>query len=380
MNSKIVVPTIVVAPAAITAPSVLLSQSNLKPTEFRKVEVHFYDKETTTKKIRLYVDNLEGTNSFEFYDTSESKENNKWKNVQQVTEDDKSLYQKLFAIASKYIRTQDSLNLIKSNIKNDKEDTFLNNNKCCSKAKGTVTCDCTKENNCCSMCLACYSDNGKTNNCCDNSSECTWTEFKKIQKTFGYLRKNLYSANHNIYLSPMQAHIKFTDNISFDDIKTSSSSAEKEKQQKEFKGFVGSLVYGFVNYSYNQVSYDEKILNNSSEYTNLTDKSKDIYFYNIPQKFSFLYKEGSEKEENLDIEVINKEVKDVSKTIKTYKTLNQNSSDCCNQQETKDGIMKCLLGRNYMFLEKESNGLSNIATKIKSTKEGCCAGSSGPSF
>lgn len=171
-------------------------------------------------------------------------------------------------------------------------------------------------------------------------------------------------------MSPVQANIKFTDNT-FDEFKNELKNSDQSAT--EYKPFIGSLTYGFVDYGYRQTTYKSGLLRNVSDLeVNITDGSKDVFFSTIPQKFSFAYKlkagddiSGVEAFKKGSIAAALKKVDKPQKVIDEYRNKKIESLDvCCKASPSEEELMKCLLGRTYVFLSKTNNGLQ-VAEIIK---------------
>ncbi|WP_216082952.1 hypothetical protein [Candidatus Mycoplasma haematohominis] len=361
----------------LTAGGASITLSNSYPY-LQYIEVYFYDKDgNNNEKIQLAIDDLSQSHKVKFWEktstptkasTSSSKEEKEtWKPFDKSNTKHNALYE----IAKKFLLVQHGLNVIRS--------LSWDASKFNSNFSSTT---CTKPQTCSSSCICCYSDNQSTNqDCCCTQNNCQFETLKQTQTNFSYLIKNIYSAQKNIYLSPVQAHIKLEDNT-FTELENNTTSTNAE-----YKSFTGTLIYGFIDYSYKPVEYKEEITqlikeSSGTSATNNNDLNKKQYFANIPNKFKFTYKKQSnspKEDSNEPEDHINKILKTIEKKqvrIEKTKWLKENQDkplkNCClcdtSTTTDKDNFLNCLIKRNYVFAEEKDNGLEQIASKIKDSK------------
>ncbi|WP_216082953.1 hypothetical protein [Candidatus Mycoplasma haematohominis] len=369
------------------------------------IEVHFYDQnKNTTEKIRLDIEDLSQISKAEFWKKAPAKtstpstENGEWKYIKYETDiSEQEKYTALYEIARQYIQVQHKLNLIRvlSILENNSTTNVTipncsKGNKCCCTAKGG---SCTPEK--CATCLCCYVNNANNQCCCQNGNNCNFDDFKKVQISVSYWKGGGYSPHTNIYFNPIQVHIKLED-VEFAKLKPtneSGSSGSSGASTDQYKSFIGTMTYGFVDYQYKEVDYIDDIKNfinkqNPGISVQLLDPKTDnskAYFSNIPNRFKFTLKTKSDAKTTNTTSEPEDHINKVFKALETTQDLKNkidllkneaNIDDCCCCDPASPGKnnLDCIIKRNYFFAEEKSNGLTNISKKIKEA-EGCCSAS-----
>lgn len=364
-----------------TAGALLTVQSRNENNDLTKIQIYFYDTENnnTEKTIRMP---LSLPFNFSEVEIPKTGNDNSWEKLEDSgeykEEKKKNMWKTLFDIASQYVNVQHKLNIIKDGdgikeINNHPLKTLCQNNKCCCKDSQS-SCSCEK-GKCCELCLCCWAKNPTNTGecCCKNNSDDCYQDLIKSHNTFQYLRPNLNSYWTNSYLQPLQAHIKL--NAKFTDLEQNNSTTSTETTQS----FFGSLTYGFVDYWSKPKKYSESIPSDNNKYSTL-DIGQDYYFTNVPHKFSFTYKTSTANGKSTSTSSNKDNIAEVLKAIENPEQIkkfknnhdSQNPSVCCSNKNDTNETVKCLLSRNYVYLEKSK--IDGIKDKIKGLKE-CCSAS-----
>lgn len=294
-----------------------LTSSLSLPNEYpysKHLDVYFYDTENNNENkgtiIRLWLENIEKNVKY-----SENTETNNFKPLINSTD---QKFQILAKLAKEYVQTQHYLNLIKAFQWNRKQkgENELTIPECIKK------CSCENKESCSSTCICCYSKKCE-DDCCKKEQTCDLTELQKTQKAFYFHLTNGNSSKDNVYLTPVQAHIKL--------LNQKISELKQENSNSEEKLFVGTLVYGFLDYKYKPTNFtNTNLINTVFKENNSIQTQK--YYANIPNTISYT----SKNSQTNNISSFWQELQDTNKITNLINKDNSECKDCCNNECEKN--------------------------------------------